>query len=129
MPKLAMVFGGVLLILGLWGYFGSSSEAPSPTALIPAAFGALLMISGMLGLVEGWRKHAMHVAAAVALLGVLGAGGRALAKVGVLFSGEGNPRPVLVSLTMGLLCLIYLGLSIRSFIQARRRQREGQTAA
>ena len=123
MPKIAILFGGLLTALGLWAYFGSGSESPSPTALIPAGFGVLLAGCGVLGLVEAWRKHAMHVAAAVGLLGVLGGCGRGLSKVGVLVSGDGNSRAVLISLTLGLLCLVYVALSVRSFILARRRQR------
>lgn len=33
----------VLIVMGLWGYF--SSDAPSPTALIPVGFGAIFALA------------------------------------------------------------------------------------
>jgi hypothetical protein len=42
------------------------------TALIPAFFGLPLVILGVLALQEGWRKHAMHAAVVVGLIGFLG---------------------------------------------------------
>ena len=38
-----LINAAVLIVLGLWGYF--SSESPSPTALIPVAFGAIFAIA------------------------------------------------------------------------------------
>ena len=130
MPKYAIVFGLILVGLGLWGYFGSTSQSPSMTALLPAWFGLALVACGAVGTVDSLRKHAMHIAATVGLLGLLGAGGRGLAKVGVLFSDDpdGNSRAVLMTLIMAVVCLIYLVLSIKSFVAARRRQRAAEEA-
>src|SRR5438034_230558 len=66
-----MVFGILLIVLGLGGFFGTGAE--HGTALIPAYFGTALLILGLLALKDSLRKHAMHVAAMVGLLGVVGA--------------------------------------------------------
>src|SRR5579872_4196607 len=63
-------FGIVLIVLGMVGYFGSGMV--SPTALIPAAFGLLLVIFGALARDDKRRKMAMHIAVTVGLLGFLG---------------------------------------------------------
>lgn len=155
MAKWSILFGLLLTVLGLVGYFGTDPNAmtteaakpaaattsekatagekassgnetqapaksgPSKTALIPSAFGLLLLICGTLGLDERMRKHAMHGAAGVALLGFLAAGGRLASKSGDIFAGNIS-RPLLFSILMTVLCLVYVLLSVRSFIAARK---------
>ncbi len=102
-----------------------SSEAKSKssrTALIPAAFGILLVMCGTLGLQKEWRKHAMHVAAAIALLGALASLGRLAMKIGPWISGDPsvNGRAMFFLIMMGVLCAVYVGLSVYSFIAARK---------
>ena len=142
MTKIAILFGALLIGLGLYGYLGrapdtakgsqsSTAEAApstataakaSPTALIPAAFGLLLLACGLAGLNPASRKTAMHVAAGVAVLGVVLGGGRFLSKIGPLLSGdpEVNQRAVIFTGVLALICLIYVVLSVQSFIAARR---------
>ena len=48
------VYGVVLIVLGLGGYF--ASDMVSPTALIPAAFGILLVIFGAMARDDKRRK-------------------------------------------------------------------------
>ena len=141
MAKWAIVFGLLLTALGLVGYFGSDPGAmtadpapaaaaaegdsaaakpgPSKTALIPSAFGLLLLICGTLGLDERLRKHAMHAAAGIGLLGFLASGTRLFSKIGDILSGNIS-RPMWFIILMAVLCLVYVVLSVRSFIQARR---------
>jgi membrane associated rhomboid family serine protease len=69
MPKVTIGFGAVLIALGLFGYFGSASENPSPTALIPAAVGAILVVCGLVAHKADLRPHAMHAAVLVGLIG------------------------------------------------------------
>ena len=71
MSPTTIVFGMLLTLLGLAGYF--LTGASSPTALIPAIFGVLLLVLGFLAHFEAARKHAMHAAATVALVGCGGA--------------------------------------------------------
>jgi hypothetical protein len=87
--------------------------------LIPSAFGLLLLICGTLGLDERLRKHAMHAAAGIGLLGFLASGARLFSKIGDILSGNIS-RPMWFIILMAVLCLVYVVLSVRSFIQARR---------
>src|SRR5688572_2306182 len=71
MASTTITFGLLLTLLGLAGYFLTGTS--SVTALIPAIFGLLLVVLGFLARSEGVRRHAMHAAAAVALVGCIGA--------------------------------------------------------
>ncbi len=119
MPHIAMVFGLLLALLGVGGFVGTGNE--HPTALIPAGFGLLLILLGALARKESLRKHAMHLAAAVGLLGAIGAGIMLLMP---LIEGTGIARPVAYACTavMCALCLAFVGLCVNSFVQARRRR-------
>lgn len=65
------IFSGLVLIArSLVTYF--ASESRSFTAFIPAIFGAIMTLFGLIGRKESARKHAMHGAAVIALLGLLG---------------------------------------------------------
>ncbi len=75
MPGITIGFGAVLCAIGLWGFFGSDPDKQSVTALIPAFFGAALIVCGLLAFAKKWRKHAMHAAAGIGLLGFLAAAG------------------------------------------------------
>src|SRR5205814_4610342 len=92
----------------------------SPTALIPAFLGGALAICGLLAFKEGLRKHAMHAAAALALLGGLGAPYPIIKRLAqgneVSFS---EPAVVSASLTT-LICFVFVALCVNSFIQARK---------
>ncbi|MEI6416520.1 MAG: hypothetical protein WCO92_02235, partial [Verrucomicrobiota bacterium] len=70
MSSLSIIFGLLLNIIGLVGFFGTGST--HYTALIPCALGLLLIISGLIARKENLRRHAMHVAVLVAFLGFLG---------------------------------------------------------
>src|SRR5262245_61451985 len=93
MANTTIAFGIAFLILGLAGYFGSGMV--SLTALIPAAFGIVFCILGALGRDDKKRKHAMHAAALLGLLAVLGSG-RGLTKIGAVLAGEPVERPAAV---------------------------------
>jgi hypothetical protein len=114
----------LLIVLGLVGYFGSAEASPSKTALIPAAFGIVLLVLGLVALRDRIRKHAMHAAAAVGLIGLLAAGGRGATKIGALFSADPtiNKRPIIMILLMAAVCLAFVALCVKSFVDARRRQ-------
>ena len=115
MPSSAIAFGIILILQGIITYF--ISESKSPTAFIPAIFGVLLAIFGFVGKNPNLRKHAMHGAAAVALLGVLGGLGRGIMKL----AQAGTVNLAIGSmLLMGVICLVFLIMCIRSFIAARR---------
>ncbi|MBC7795913.1 MAG: hypothetical protein H7Z37_03460 [Pyrinomonadaceae bacterium] len=119
MPIITFLIGVMLILLGIGGYgFGVAFKNPSVTALIPSVIGLIFVVLGGLSMNVKLRKHALHAAVLVALLGVLVAGGRLLSGViaGKMASGVG-----LASLSlMTIFCLILLVLGVNSFIQARR---------
>jgi hypothetical protein len=119
MANVTIGFGLALTALGLGGYLGTGRT--SLTALIPLAFGLLLVICGALARREAWRKHAMHAAAVLGLLGFLGPL-RVLPQMLALAGGGAVPHraAVLDQLAMMVLCGIFLALCIRSFVAARR---------
>ena len=123
MARTAIIFAVLLIILGLAFYLGAraglmSEGQASPTALIPAFLGIILLICGVIAMNPARRKHAMHAAAMFALLGFIGALAR---PIGSLFRGTIHASPALYSqLLMAILCAIFLVMCIRSFINARR---------
>jgi hypothetical protein len=107
-----MFFGALLIALGVAFWAVTSA----PTALIPAAFGVLLTICGVIARNTKLRMHAMHGAALLGLLGAAFPLVRALPKL-----EQGNyGAAVIEQLLMAVLSLIFLVLCVRSFIAARR---------
>jgi hypothetical protein len=125
LAKLTIAFGGLLIILGVGGYFLTGAQ--SITALIPAFAGIVFEILGFIALKPDLRKHAMHGAAALALLGFLGTipGLIKLAKWMIGGVDPARPAAVVSQSIMAALCVIYLVLCVRSFINARRNQGAG----
>lgn len=119
MARTTIVFGLVLIALGIAGYIGTA--AVSITALIPVIFGAALAILGWLALNERYRKHAIHVAAAMAIVGFLGAV-PGLIGLWDLISGAEVQRPAAVvsQSVMAVVMGFFVGLCVKSFIDARR---------
>jgi len=119
MPNVTIGFGLALVALGIAGYFGTGRA--SLTALIPLAFGALLVVCGALARRAELRRHAMHGAAVVALLGFLGPL-RVLPQMLALVSGGAvaHRAAVVDQLVMMVLCGVLLVLCVRSFVAARR---------
>lgn len=117
MPRLTIAFGIALVALGVGTYLGTGRA--SVTALIPAFFGIGLALSGALALRENWRKHAMHAAAAIGLLGALGSLSRAIPGLDL---SEPLRLATASQLAMGVGLLVFLVLCVRSFIQARKVQ-------
>jgi hypothetical protein len=112
-------FGIVLVALGVGFFLATGQE--HPTALIPAGFGTVLALLGVIALKDSLRKHAMHVAAMVGLIGFLVPAVMALPKVPALLAGEAaRPAAVVEQLIMAALCLLFVLLCVRSFIVARR---------
>ncbi len=120
---MAITFGGLLIALGFGGWFATGQE--SPTALIPAGFGLLLAALGLLARKENLRKHAMHGAAMVGLLGLLGSA-RGLMGLPALLGGTAErPAAVISQTLMAVLCAVFVWLCVRSFIAVRRAREAG----
>jgi hypothetical protein len=126
MAKVTIVFGVLLIILGLVGFFGTGRI--HHTALIPTWFGLALGIGGAFAISpsEARRKIFMHINVTIGLLGLLGSVGKAIQGYGHARSLGIDPdmKAIGAQLTMGVLLLIYVNLCIRSFIQARRSRQE-----
>ena len=120
MPSITLALGVALIILGLAGYFLTGGV--SLTALIPAAFGLVLALAGLVARNERLRKHAMHAAVVVALLGFLGSI-RGLLQIGAVFAGTAaRPAAVISQTIMAVLTLGYIVMAVRSFVNARRQR-------
>ena len=115
MPKIILIFALLLCCLG--GATWLLTDQTSLTALIPSFFGLVLAATGGVAIVERLRKHAIHLAALVSLLGILGSLQRAIPG---LFSAEPMRVATLSQLLMASLLLIFFAICIRSFIIARR---------
>lgn len=118
MPSKAIIFGTLLILIGVIGYaYGLATGHASPTALIPSAFGVVLALFGLGARSnEALRKHLMHAAVLTALLGFLMTAGRLLMKLGEVSFGAA----VLSQLSTAFVCLLFVIISVRSFIAARR---------
>jgi hypothetical protein len=114
-----LVVGILLAAVGLAGYWLQDADNRSWTALIPAFLGVVFLVLGLLAYKDHLRKHAMHAAAALGLLGVLAGLGRLLPKA---FAGELKPLPTICISLMIVICAAFVGLCVNSFIQARRRR-------
>jgi uncharacterized membrane protein HdeD (DUF308 family) len=119
MAKLTIGIGVALVVLGV----GAFALTQAKTSLIPAYFGVPLVVCGAAALNEAYRKHAMHVAVVIGLLGFLMPLGRLIP---VLVQGR-RPAPMaLISLlAMMALCGVFVVLCVRSFIAARRARTQG----
>lgn len=124
MSGISIVFGILLVLIGVAGYgYGMNAGTASITALIPAFFGFVLIVSGGVGMVtEGMRKHLMHLAVVVALLGFILTAGRLVMKAA---TGGLEASPAVMSQgAMAAVCLVFVVLAIRSFAAARSARSE-----
>jgi 4-hydroxybenzoate polyprenyltransferase len=124
MPLVTIITGLLLAALGVSAYLGSGTSSLHP--LGPAFLGLLLVGFGIAARSPGMKKHAMHGAAVVGLLGGLGTlGGMfAMRHRGVpLSSGPG--MAVVASV---VIFLLFEALCVRSFIAARKAREAGVTA-
>lgn len=120
MAPVTIVFGVLLILLGVIPYL--MTEPRQPTALIPAYVGVALALLGAVALKPGARKHAMHVAVIIGLLGFLAAAGRLAMSL-----AKGSPKP-LAAFSLGMMALltgVFVVLCVRSFISARRQRQAG----
>ena len=120
MGKLTMIFGVLLVLVGAGAFVLLGHH---PHTLIPAAFGLVLVVLGTLANSPDVKRRMlfMHIAVTVGLLGFLGT---IPGIVGVvqMASGHATARPdaARVQAIMGAICLAFVLLCVRNFIQARR---------
>lgn len=115
MPGTTRIIGLLLIVLGVASY--TMTGRTSLTAMIPAFFGAVLVICALIARNESARRHAMHAAVAIGLLGAIAALARGIPAA---LGGDAGRPAVISQLVMGVLLLFYVALGVRSFIAARR---------
>ena len=129
------IFTALLLIaLGLFGYFnGEPDEQGSQpkTALIPAFIGGALLLCAIVVIAkESLRKHVMHLAAMIGLFGALGGFMPAYRQVFVKnLSFDPSAPAVTNGLVMTIICVVFVGLCVKSFIAARKARQANATPA
>ncbi len=121
MARIAIVFGGLLAALGLGSFFGTEQAGWTTwvTALLPAGFGLVILALGVVAIKDSWRPGAMHAAVVVGLLGFF-ATAYALVELATLLIER---RTLLAQSAMAVLCGVFVAMSIKSFLDARRRRK------
>lgn len=126
MPKLTVAFGGLLCAISvcvvLYLVFAAGGEVKSPSVLIPCAVGIPLIALGIASeLRPNLRKHLMHAAVTVGLLGALAALGRGIPQLFKVIRGEVVDWLPLSSVwAMAIICVTYVFVCVESFVAARR---------
>lgn len=118
MPVTAMISGGLLVLIGIIGYVFSIVDGnTSWTALIPAIFGLVLVLLGLLAKSkENLRMHVMHAAVLIGLIGFLVPAYRIVSRLGDVKVS----LAILSQAAMAVICLVFVILCVKSFIDARR---------
>ena len=130
MERIALLFGALMVALGAAGAlapeaFGMGKDGKeasfSPTALIPAVFGAILIACAVIVMMHpSGRKHVMHVAAATGVLGALGGFVPVITR-----KGNFEEAAVVLGVLMTGLCVLFVILCVRSFLGARNARNAG----
>lgn len=121
MPKVTIVFG--LLLCGLSAIvLLIKQEFQLGTWLIPSVVGLPLIVLGLVAVANAAsKKHVMHIAVTLALLGGLVALTQGIRQLfGALQGKELNALAAGMVWAMTLLCFAFVGLCVQSFIAARK---------
>ena len=111
MYRVTILFGILLGITGVVGFYQSGAE--HPTALIPTFIGIPLFVCGIIAAKEAMRMLAIHIAVLVGLIGFIGA-------AATLFKADQEMAAIVSKSITSVLCATFVGLCVRSFIQARK---------
>ena len=74
MANITVAFGAALILLGVGAFVLTGATMDHITALIPAFFGLPLGLLGIVARKDHLRKHAMHAAVLLGLVGFVGRG-------------------------------------------------------
>lgn len=121
MPNTSITFGILLILVGLIGFaVGMMDGGAHVTALIPAFIGIVLTALGFAaGAKENLRKHLMHAAVVIALLGFIAMAGRVFSKMSDLTMTAG----MISTIVTGAICLVFVILAVRSFAKSKAEAR------
>lgn len=126
MTKLSITTGIILIALGILSYI--LTGAASATALIPSFFGIAFAGLGFLGnKSESMKKHSMHAALLLAILGLVGSFGGLISMIGAI-GGQmpDQPAAAIGQALMAVVCIVFLVAGIKSFIDARKNKEEAK---
>ncbi len=120
MVRMTRVFGIVLVVLGVVYFVLTGSQYPTP--LIPAVFGVLLFVCGLLANTPDTKRRMlwMHIAVTIGLFDFLFPGfrgGMALARSVTLT--EVQRTAAQEEIAMAVICAVFTALCVRNFIATR----------
>ncbi|MGB6134346.1 MAG: hypothetical protein WCC14_13990 [Acidobacteriaceae bacterium] len=121
MANITIIFGLVLILLGIVAHTGAGSG--DPHTMIPAYFGIALGVLGVMARSNSarQRKIVMHIAVVVGLAGFAWTAGSAWTYLQIQRGAvPGDPEHVKYPAAMAVLLLVFVLLCVRSFIKARR---------
>ena len=128
MARITTVFGALLIVLGLIAYFVMQEPGSrSMTAMIPAFFGLPLLVLGLIAQAKpASRKHTMHAAAMLGVLGFLGTAPGVIKAIKWMGGTvPARPAAVQVQVIMCVMCAAFVAMCVRSFIEARKARQAG----
>ena len=124
--------GALLVMLGVTGYFNGTPNAETgelpKTALIPAYIGGVLVLCGLLAFTDKIRKHVMHLAAMVGVFGFLGGFMPLIRQASKGLDFDPTAPAARTGLLMSLVCAVFVGLCVKSFIDARKARKASLTS-
>jgi hypothetical protein len=115
-----IICGAILVVDGIVGYLQQEGEKVSPTALIPAAIGGVLIVCGLLAFKDNLRKHVMHLAVVVGLIGAIGGFMPLIRQYNKTNSFDPTKPSAISGELMILVCAVFVILCVKSFIDARK---------
>jgi F0F1-type ATP synthase assembly protein I len=140
--------GLICVVIGVVGYLNQDPTGKvSWTALIPAILGGVIILCGLLSLKDSLRKHVMHLAALLGLIGFAGGFMPLVRQAGELRkAAEADGQTMtfreawgkvdwlkssaVSGWSMSVVSFLFVALCIRSFIVARKaREEKAQEAA
>lgn len=122
MPKVSIIIGVVMTLIGFAGMYVAISNGKKPsTAAIPVAIGVIIVLCGVIsGFKDSLRKHLMHVSLLLALIGLSGILFRWIS-AGTFSKPDFSPTDgaFLVQASFVTTSVVFIVLGIKSFIDAR----------
>ena len=120
----------LLVVVGIVGYTGADPNPEtgkvSMTALIPSFIGVVLGMCGVLAFNDKYRKHAMHFAAMVGLVGMIGGFMPIIRQINNTGTFDPLKRSAVAGELTILLCAVFVGMCVNSFIQARKARKAAE---
>src|SRR6476661_3305282 len=115
-----IICGALLVLVGIAGY-GTSEVQPPPVAALIACGGLAFNVK--------FRKHVMHLAAMIGLVGALGGFMPLIRQISKTGEFDPTKRSAISGELMILVCVVFVGMCVNSFIQARKARKAAQATS